>query len=178
MRDTFRPKARHLAFELWIQKGPTVQGGGRLRMVKSPSSGELNYTLEEECSQEQDPRAVHDFVYLDMCKLRMVDKSWTELTTDSGTDLCCTSQLHYDLLTDKHDIVNELQQVFGHTVQEEDEGVKDEFHSLFDAYGLKNATIEAFDIVPIKKSPTHWSITGRFTEPVTHTIVLMLLLAQ
>ena len=50
--------------------------------------------------------------------------------------------------------MNELQQVFGHTVQEEDEGVKDEFHSLFDAYGLKNATIETFDIVPIKKSPT------------------------
>ena len=24
----------------------------------------------------------------------------------------------------------------------------------------------------------HWSITGRFTEPVTHTIVLMCLLAQ
>mgnify|MGYP002282427472 CR=1 FL=1 len=147
--DEYRAKARALQIKLWIQKGPAVAGGGRLRLRPGvANSGGAALTLNSKTSI--DNRAVHDYVYLDFDNAKLERKEscvykpeWTSMYDAVFT---YSNRLLFNLSTSKHDIVRELKCMIGRKIHSDGDGVEDEFHSLFKGYGLAKASIKEFDV--------------------------------
>jgi hypothetical protein len=164
--DEYRAKARALQIKLWIQKGPTVAGGGRLRMhpsVVTPAGAAL--TLNSKTSI--DNRAVHDYVYLDFDNAKLERKEsciykpeWRSMYAAVFT---YSNRLLFDLSTSKHDIVRELKCMIGRKIHRDGDGVEGEFHSLFKGYGLTTAPIKEFDIELRHHDATTYR--GHYFEP-------------
>ena len=162
--DNYRTKAHALQLKLWIQRGPTVAGGRRLRMRTLPSK-DLLCRLNTKTSTEN--RAVHDYVYLDFDNVRLESKELCEYKPEwsSMRDAVFTfsNRLHFELSTSKHDIVRELKRMIGRKIHRDGDGVEDEYHSLFKGYGLTKAPVHEFDIRLVHSDAgTHY---GSYNDP-------------